>query len=156
MDLDSWLAWSDLFKAMLTPTLAVGAVAIALQQANTARNKLRLDLFERREKVYLAAKDAIARIVQSGQVTPDIEHDFQRGIMGARWLFGTDIETYLDRTLWTNIVDLMLVNSKLEYLRPADDEYQACSKARTEGMLWFLEELRALDERFSKHLTVNA
>ncbi|HZL37069.1 MAG TPA: hypothetical protein VFC78_17245 [Tepidisphaeraceae bacterium] len=47
---------ADAVKALLTPVLAVFGIFIARRQAQTGRQKLNLELFDRRFRVYQAAK----------------------------------------------------------------------------------------------------
>ncbi|HEV2293707.1 MAG TPA: hypothetical protein VGR35_07615 [Tepidisphaeraceae bacterium] len=54
-----WIEIQRASQAWLTPLIACLAVWIAFQQFRVARNKLRLDLYEKRFKVYSAVKEFI-------------------------------------------------------------------------------------------------
>lgn len=87
---------------------------IAAIQAETAKNKLRLDLFEKRIAIYKSASDFIAVAVTSGDVTHSDEMDFWLGIAPAKWMFGPEIDHYLTKELWPIAVDLHRANMELK------------------------------------------
>ena len=59
--------WTTYLTALLTPTVAVIGSLVAYRQWVLARNKLKLDLFERRFAVYEAARNLLASIMTSGK-----------------------------------------------------------------------------------------
>ena len=54
----------DVFQALLTPTIAVAGIAIARRQWKISDEKLRLDLFERRWKVFEAVGCFLSEILK--------------------------------------------------------------------------------------------
>ena len=60
--------WIDILQALLTPTIALIAVGIGLAQWWTARNRLKLDLFDTRWSVYGVA--GVRRLIISEAQPP--------------------------------------------------------------------------------------
>ncbi len=68
---------------------------IAWRQWKTANDKLRLDLFEKRWRVYDAVKVILNKAAIEGQFTRDDLATFARGIEGAEFLFDGQIRDIL-------------------------------------------------------------
>ncbi len=81
--------WIDVFQALLTPTIALIAVGIGIAQWWTARNKLKLDLFDRRWAVYMATRDLLTEIFTHGRSNMDAEQKYLQGIRGRRGFLTT-------------------------------------------------------------------
>ena len=79
--------------------IAVGFVAatIAYRQFGAAKDKLRLDLFEKRFAVYQEARKVLATTLQEGTVSYDEVTTFYRNVHGSEFLFGPDVEKFLER-----------------------------------------------------------
>lgn len=58
--------WIDISTALLTPTIAIIAVAIGGLQWWTNRNRLKLELFDKRYEIYDATRNLLGRITQRG------------------------------------------------------------------------------------------
>jgi hypothetical protein len=97
--MNSTLPWQLQYAQALGPTvvaLIVGALAtwIAYQQWATARNKLRYDLFDRRLEVYLAVHALVEKAKIHGQVVPADIEDFRKAVIGAEFLFKSDLREW--------------------------------------------------------------
>lgn len=86
------------------------------QQAKTAKDKLRLDLFEKRLTVYEAAKNFLHTACTIGDVSPKDEIDYMAGVSAAGWLFDEEIYKYLANDLWNLTTDLHQKNQELQGL----------------------------------------
>ena len=64
---------------------------IAFQQWRTARDKLRLDLFERRSAVVQALREFLRDVTPNGQPTADATIAFHEAIEQGRFLFGDEL-----------------------------------------------------------------
>lgn len=106
----------ETLTALLTPTIAATVAWIAWQQWNTARSKLRLDLFDRRMAVYRDAAAALALITRDGSARKNEAF----GKMLAAWqeaqfLFGPEVAARLDE-LVSAIMELVTAEAELEDL----------------------------------------
>ena len=91
--------WVEYVKALGTPVVAIVAAsiagAIAYRQLRTARNKLKLDLFDKRMAVY---QNAVQLITECAWVEPvDWARvvELTQNFPSARWLFNAAIADYL-------------------------------------------------------------
>jgi hypothetical protein len=91
--------WIPIFQALATPAIAIGAVVIAGLQWYLSRERLRLDLFDRRYDVYSKAKEFIAAAYRSDDITYGRVQEFRIAISDAELLFDTDLANYLDE-IW--------------------------------------------------------
>ena len=95
-------------------TIISGLVfVVAFLQWRTAHQKVVLDLFEKRLKVYNQARTAVSRVVTSGQVKPDSNIELGEAAEGATFLFGADVHEYLE-SLWRDFGRLHSLNQDLE------------------------------------------
>ena len=145
--------WTTYLAALLTPTVAVFGLVIAYRQFRTARNKLKLDLFDRRYVVYAAVRELFSSIITTGKTSPAQESSYLIGIRGARWLFGAEVRKYLEEEVWPRIVDLGMYQSQVA--TPASQEERSeAIKRQAETKKWILSQLNAMDELFAKYLAL--
>ncbi len=69
---------------------------IAYQQLDTAKNKLRLDLFEHRYAAFEAALKLVSIIVQKGDVPDEARREFVIATRGVEFLFDRELQAYCD------------------------------------------------------------
>jgi hypothetical protein len=98
----------DSFWKFATFTVAAVAVSIAYQQFSVAREKLKLDLFEKRFTVFTAARRFLSHILQHGGLLAlDELGQYRADVAEATFLFDDDVTDFLaeiDRRalhLWT-------------------------------------------------------
>lgn len=58
----------EVFSGLLQPTIAIIAVYIAYQQYKTGRDRVRLDLYDKRFMVFDGLMDLLAHIMREGNV----------------------------------------------------------------------------------------
>lgn len=86
----------DVSKALLTPAIAVVATYVAWQQWRTNRQKLALDLYDRRIHTYEQVKKILSIIMREAHATYDELLAFRSATSDADFLFGPEIPKYLD------------------------------------------------------------
>lgn len=143
--------WTAYLQALLTPVVAVLAALIAWRQWQTARNKLRLDLFDRRFAVYDAARSFLGSIATSGKVKEDALTKYLLGTREARWLLNKDIEEFL-RAIYVDAVHHQATDEELNSANPGDREKLARIKAAQRKAL--LAKMDGLDDKFSEFLSL--
>jgi hypothetical protein len=79
------------------PAIALLAATIGLLQWYTAHRRAMLDLFDRRMEVYSDIRSVIDQITASGKCTYEANFDYLRVIDRATFLFGRDVNAYLER-----------------------------------------------------------
>ena len=104
--------WVQYAQALTTPAIALLAIVIAILQWRTAHQKVVLDLFERRMKVYSEIRAVIASIVASGKLPNERHFEYLQAADGAKFLFGPKVNDYLTE-----------LNTTLGYFHEADETY---------------------------------
>jgi len=138
---------------MLAPLIALMAVWIAYRQSQIARNKLKLDLFEKRMVVYQAVREALSTVAQRGNLTQEEQINYLVGTRSARWLFNSKIYEYLDKSLWHKIVDLELHNSMMS--GPMNDQERVSHiRSRADTILWLGAQYEAFDRLCAEDLSL--
>jgi hypothetical protein len=90
--------WIQALQALLTPTIAAGVGLIGFFQWRTAHQKLVVDLFERRMKIYAQSKYLLRKLLANPSHAPnDTAFEFQNTVAEAEWLFGDDMRALLDQ-----------------------------------------------------------
>jgi hypothetical protein len=146
--------WIDILQALLTPVIALIALGIAFAQWWTARNRFRLDLFERRWTIYLVAREMLGEMMVQGRTSPEIDQRFLNGIRGTQWLLSEEMNRYLRKEVWSRASLLGGANMMLD--PPAAsvraEDRQAAAKKRTEIVSWALAQDEKVDAMFHRFL----
>ncbi len=87
--------WIDILKLVVGAVIAGLAAYIAYQQFQVARTKLRLDLYEKRYKVYTALQQFILKALQKVKVKEEDFFILHAEIAEAKFLFGPDVVDYI-------------------------------------------------------------
>ena len=143
--------WVTALSALLTPTIAIIAVYIGWQQWRTNRNKLKLDLFDRRFAVYDAARTLIGRVITQSHAKNEQIFEFLGGTREAAFLLDKQIAEYLFKELHHKASLLLTLHSELEGL-PVGEERTKNIEHRRQVRNWFEQQYDVLDEKFSKYI----
>lgn len=146
--------WTQVLTALLTPVLAVLGLLIAYWQWRISRNKLKLDLFEKRFAVYNAARNLISSILTRGKVEDEELYKFLSGTLESKWLLNDDIATYFDKFILKNATELQTLEFELGVL-PIGDERAKNARRQNEIKTWFASQYRVLDEKFLPFLKIH-
>lgn len=144
--------WTQYISPIGIPFIATIAAWIAFRQSQIARNKLKLDLFDRRMEVYTAVREALGSITRQGNLTQEQQLQYLQGTRAARWLFGPDVFKYLDETLWHKIVNLELHNTMSK--DSSEPERIKHVHARAETMTWMVAQYKDFDALVAKYLSL--
>jgi hypothetical protein len=145
-------AVATVFSALLTPAIALLAGYIAWQQWHTARNKLKLELFERRYVVYSAAIGLINSVLASGKADRQALFEFVSKTRSARFVVGQRIEKYLNDELYRRVVHLETLEAERSGLSDGDlvRNVQEQSSIKT----WLVDQYNVLMSLFADQLTL--
>lgn len=89
--------WLQVLTALLTPTVAIGVGVVAFLQWRTAHQKVMLDLFDRRLALFYNIVDTVNPVVRhGGPRTENSAIKFGESIRDARYLFGSEVNDYLE------------------------------------------------------------
>jgi len=87
--------WVQYLTAISTPILALMVAAIAFAQWRTARQRMILDLFQRRMEIVDLVSRIISTILLEGAHRIEDVDGFLRATRGDKFLFGPEVATYL-------------------------------------------------------------
>jgi hypothetical protein len=144
------LALVPVLSALLTPIIAIATAYIAYQQWRTNRNKLKLDLFDRRFAVYDAARNLVRDVLTQTHPSDEQLVTFRAKTSEASFLLNRDIARYLTDEMWEKAAALnrlWFAMSKLAGSARQENEGQ-----QREIRVWFESQLKVLDARFTKFL----
>lgn len=144
--------WTSYVTAIALPIIAAIAAWIAFRQSQIARNKLKLDLFDKRMAVYSVVREALGTAATHGNLTQEQQIHYLQGTRSARWLFGIEIFVYLDEVLWHKIVDFELHNTMSK--GSSDPERTRHIYAKAETLKWLVAQYKVFDELVAEHLTL--
>jgi hypothetical protein len=133
-------------------TLIVGLIVgyIAWQQWQVAKAKLRLDLFDRRYKVFDATRKFLVVIVKNARFDDSQLLDFCAGTSDTEFLFGRDVVDYLTQ-IRTRALDARAHHEELQ-ATPVGDERSRRVHAKQDQILWLGEQLGTMTKTFSPYL----
>lgn len=86
----------EVFTALLTPTVTILGIYIAVQQYRLAKEKHRIEIYDRRMKIYATAIELIRNAKRNFTIDEDIYYKFEEGIAEAEFLFGKEVVALLD------------------------------------------------------------
>ncbi|HEV2207916.1 MAG TPA: hypothetical protein VG167_04025 [Verrucomicrobiae bacterium] len=147
--------YAKLLSAALTPILGILMAYIGYQQWHTNDRKVRLDFYERRLAIYLAAMEFLACIVHRATIRDEELSAFLQKTREGYFLFGRDIADYLD-TLYRKAVDLQagatMLHDPMGSL-PVGEERSRVARANAELSEWFGDQFVVTRNKFAKYMT---
>lgn len=139
-------------QVIFTLTLAGFGVYIAWRQHQTARNKLKLDLYDRRYKVYLGVRDLLAVAVREARFPNDAFNNYWAATHEGRFLFEGDIRDYLV-DVRQRIMELQHAHRVMDANQPAlEEKRDEAIKKEQEILRWANQEIERLAAIFHKYL----
>jgi hypothetical protein len=123
---------------------------IAWQQWRVADNKLRLDLFDRRYKVYDSTRKFLAVILTEATFTLSQLAEFDIGTSDAEFLFGADVVDYLGQ-IRKRALHLRTAQTLYEPL-PVGDERSRHVQAAHDDLSWLTNQITAMTKIFAPYL----
>ena len=130
-----------ILSAALTPIIAFFAIWIAWQQNKTRRRQVRLGLFDKRYEVFVATMKLLSSAVNSANVTLDNLFEFLAETRTSAFLFGEDIQQYIDE-VYDKSVEL---HHKVQTGEARRDN---------ELMRWFIGQSKTAKEKFGHYLSM--
>jgi hypothetical protein len=147
----------EIFKALLTPIIAIVATYIAWQQWKTNRQKLNLERYDRRLHVYEEVRKILSIIMRDAKASTEDLLKFRTSVSEADFLFGPDIPEYIDEIYKRGI-------SLWRWCQ----EYQDCIRDKQKGydqkkvvdemnkeLRWLSEQFEPAKEKFKKYLDIS-
>jgi hypothetical protein len=114
MSVWTWSSVIAILQGLLTPVIAAIATYIGWQQWQANRQKLKLDLYQQRLKVFEAVRDMLGMMYTT--VSDDKQlFEFLSKTRGAEFLFGADINDYVEK-VWRRASSLSATHKTLDQM----------------------------------------
>jgi hypothetical protein len=104
-----WMQW---VQAIGVAVISGAGVFIAYRQSKIATAKLNLDLYDRRFKIFDAARNLVSEILQEGKPVISSITLFNIRVADTTFLFNADVEEYLT-ALRKKVISLHAKNTRL-------------------------------------------
>lgn len=143
--------WTAYISAFATPVVAALGILIAYRQWATARDKLRLDLYERRLVVYQGARTVIDKIFMRSRISVEDEMEYRNSISGVQWLFGKEVQEYLEQTFWSRLENFQELQDGLDVLE-SPNEKNIFGQEKMKLRDWFIAQDKRLEQLFMPYL----
>jgi len=148
--------WILAFNGIATLLIACAVAYITYQQHLTNREKLRLDLFDKRFRVYAAARDFLAEIFGTGSVTQDQVLQFMFKTSESVFLFpNNDIDKRIVE-MCKQANGLQLAKGTVEHTEVSDPSHAKAAQDLRAILDWFSEQGRELIDLFAPYLRFQA
>lgn len=155
MVLDQWI---HLLQALLTPLIAAIATYIAWQQWSTNRQKLNLDRYDRRLRVYEEVRKVLSIIARDANIGTDDLLKFRTSVSEADFLFGPEVMRYIDDIY---VRGLSLWRWKEEYRdytqeSPPGYDHKKVVEGMHQELQWLNAQFEPAKQLFMKYLHVGS
>ena len=141
----------DMLSGILPLVLAGGVLYVAWQQWNTNRNRLKLELFDRRYEVFRAAVDIIDHVMREATIRDDeIAERFIRASRYSEFLFDDNVYNYLGE-LRDKLVRWRVLTRRLEAMPEGEERIEMVRKER-ELIEWLIEQIPVIRRKLKPFL----
>jgi hypothetical protein len=146
----------EILAAALTPLLAIVAAYIAYQQYRTARHKLRLELYDRRFKVYSAVTACLRGIASAKNLPPEELNELITSLHAqaaeAAFLFGPEVRQFIG--------EISVKAARLSVVRPLstapmarESESMRASDEIGDILDWIVQRIQTAESVFVPYLS---
>jgi len=154
MELPIWLEYA---KALGAPVVAVVAAVIAgviaYRQWITARNKLKLDLFDRRLKIYTDAFAVIKWMAEPDLSDRQLIWNLEKSYAESRWLLGEEVTIHLRDLFHRGFSSVSKDPNRNVHLSQKERQERGIEEA-LEALAVVQKELQILDALFERYLHI--
>ncbi len=134
----------------LTVIVAVVGAWIAYRQHFLAREKFKLDLFEKRFAVFSAVRTFLSHIMSEGKLDYGSLATFRGATAEASFLFGDDMTSYIGE------IDTRAMRMKklaISYKdMPIGDQRSQLVEEESQELVWLIDQLPMLKSKFEPYL----
>ena len=144
-------SFGQILSGYLTPLIAIIVGYIAYQQYLLAKRKIRLDLFEKRFRVFIETKNILGLFLRDARLDNNDIRKFNLNCAERKFIFKSDINEYIDKIL----KEALLISNRTDYIQKNKVDNEYFSKAANEAneyMDWIIKELDIIEIRFKKYL----
>lgn len=158
--------WTTYLQATATPVIALIAAGIAATiqyrqwqtaktAAETAKNKLKFDLFEKRFAVYQAAAQMIVMFSEDKPADTNMVKERLSKMAGSEYLFSPAVYRYIQDELFVHINNSMSLQRDRNEHRNDDERFKQYTEQRREECKWFDSQLDRLKDIMGEFLQLS-
>ncbi len=136
----------DLLTSFIPIAIAVLGGYIAVRQYITSRQKLKLDLFDKRFAIFQASKKFIGQVLTNEYTDKQVQREFLIATQGTRFIFNEKIRLYID-SIWEKSQDLQ------EWSQNQTSSENSASRA--DHLKWFNAQLSEIERHFSPYMQLS-
>ena len=138
--------------AVLLAYIAYQNYKINFANSRVQKDKLRLDLFDRRHRIFRASQELFATVVREGALTQKALFKFSADSSDSEFLFGEEIKDYISE-IYKRGVKLIYINERLnDRSLKVGDERSKLAHENSELLKWFGDQFEVSREKFRKYL----
>jgi len=144
---------AEISKALFTPLIGILATYIAWQQWKTNQQKLNLERYERRLRVYEEVRKILSIIARDAKVSTDDLLKFRTSVSEADFLFAPEIPVYIDE-LYKRGLKLWYWNQEYRE-KPDGYDHKKVVDEMNKELTWLIEQFAPAKEKFKKYLDIS-
>jgi hypothetical protein len=149
----------NIFSSLLTPIIAILAVWIAYQQMKSNRDKIRLELFESRMKIFSILRESLGKIITDGSPQNIEFKEFYFAVEQSRFLLNKDLQFYIDeiekKVRKMRSQDILLYGINGNGGLPVGEQRNKICDENTELLKWLVDQIEPLQTKFSDFMKLN-
>ena len=147
----------ELSKVALTPLIAIVTAYIAWQQWKTNQQKLVLDRYDRRLKVYEEVRRILSIITRDAKVSVEELLRFRTSVSEADFLFGPEILEYIDAIYKHGVALSRWTDEYRDYTqaKPEGYDHQKVVASMHAELEWLTEQFEPAKQLFRKYLDIS-
>ena len=147
----------DILKALLTPLIAVVATYIAWQQWKTNQQKLKLERYDRRLRIYEEVIKILSIILRDAKANTGDLLKFRTSVSEADFLFGPEIPEYIDE-IYKRGLSLWRWNQEYRdstQVMPEGYDHNKVVNEKYKELEWLSTQFEPAKEKFKKYLDIS-
>jgi hypothetical protein len=147
----------EISQGLLTPVIAIVATYIAYQQWQTNRQKLILDRYDRRLRIYEEVRRILSIILRDANASTDDLLKFRTSVSEADFLFGPEIPEYIDE-IYKRGLNLWRWNEEYRDYRqekPPGYDHNKVVEEKHKELTWLTGQFEPAKQKFKKYLDVS-
>ncbi len=147
----------EIFNALLTSAIAIVVIYIAWQQWKTNQQRLRLEQYDRRLRVYEEVKKILSIIVRDAKVSTDDLLKFRTSVSDADFLFGPEIPEYIDEIFKRGLNLWRWTQEYRDYKQETPEGYNhtKVTDEMHKELTWLVEQFEPAKQKFRKYLNLS-
>ncbi len=153
LNAEFWSKIAEFLSAILTPIIAVIVTYIAIRQWKTDHDRLRLDLYDKRFKVYQSIMDILSIISQNGDISLEEISQFTIKTNESKFLFENEIPDFIENII-ENSIKLHFLEAKIKQNANTDIAKIKEKVEESSGLVnWFYDQFKTSNNLFLKYLS---